>query len=72
MISTLSWPCSRYRRVEVGDLQLAARAGLDALGDVDHLVVVEIQAGDGVVALGALGFSSMLTRLALASNSTTP
>ena len=38
--------------VDAGDFQLAARAGLDGLGDVDDLAVVEIQASDGVAALG--------------------
>ena len=37
--------------VDVGDLQLAARRGLQVAGDVDHLVVVEIEAGDRVVRL---------------------
>ena len=39
--------------IDAGDFQLAARAGLDGFGDVRHLRVIEIQAGDGVVALGA-------------------
>ena len=37
--------------VDGGDLQLAAGAGLDMFGDVDHFVRVEVQAHDGVVAL---------------------
>ncbi len=37
--------------VDVGDLQLAARRGLEVGGDVAHLRVVEVQAGDGVAAL---------------------
>ncbi len=39
-----------------GDLQLAAGAGLDLFGYIHHAVVIEIQAGDGVVALGVPGF----------------
>ena len=38
--------------VDGGDFELAPSAGLDGLGDVHDLVVVEVQAGDGVVALG--------------------
>jgi hypothetical protein len=38
--------------VDLGDLELAARAGLDVGGDVAHLRVVEVQARDCVVALG--------------------
>ena len=41
--------------VDVGDLQLAARAGLQAGGDGDHVVVVEIEAGDRPVGTGAGG-----------------
>ena len=37
--------------IDSGDLQLAASAELDGLGDVGHLVVIKIQAGDGVIAL---------------------
>ncbi|OIQ75685.1 hypothetical protein GALL_426430 [mine drainage metagenome] len=37
--------------VDVGDLQFAARRGLEAGGDVEHLLVVEIQSGDGMAAL---------------------
>ena len=37
--------------VDVGDLQLAARRRLQVPGDVHHLLVVEIQAGDRVVRL---------------------
>ena len=51
--------------VDAGDLQLAARAGLHGLGDVHHLLVVKVQAGDGEVALG-LG-RLFLNRLGLAS-----
>ncbi|MNT55938.1 hypothetical protein D3C72_1932120 [compost metagenome] len=40
--------------VQVGDLELAAGAGLDRLGEGDHVVVVEVEARDRVVALGAL------------------
>ncbi len=35
--------------IEVGNFQLATRGRLDALGDLDHLLVVEIQARDGVI-----------------------
>ncbi len=35
--------------VDSGDFQLAAGAGLDRFGDIDHLAVVEIEAGDGVI-----------------------
>ena len=38
--------------VDGGDLQLTAGTGLDVLGDIYHLVRVEVQAHDGVVALG--------------------
>ena len=37
--------------VDRGDLQLAAGARLDLRGDLDDLVVVEVEAGDGVGAL---------------------
>ena len=40
--------------VDIGDLELAARRRLEARGDVDHLVVVEIEAGHGPVATSAL------------------
>ena len=42
--------------VDARDLQFAAGGGLDALGDVNHLVGVEVEADDGVVALGVGGF----------------
>ena len=35
--------------VDVGDLQLAPRRGLQVRGDLDDLVVVEIEPGDGEV-----------------------
>ena len=38
-----------------GDFQLAARTGLDGFGDVHHLVVVKIQAGDRKVAFRLFG-----------------
>mgnify|MGYP000172639273 CR=1 FL=1 len=41
--------------IDVGDLELAARAGLEVFGDVDDAVVVEVEAGDGVAALGLDG-----------------
>src|SRR5215213_7936257 len=37
--------------VDVGDLQLAAGTGGQPAGDVDHRVLVEVQARDGVGAL---------------------
>ena len=37
------------------DFQFASGAGLDGLGDVHDLPVVEVQAGDGIVALGLGG-----------------
>ena len=37
--------------VDVGDLQLAAWRGLDRLGDLDHVVVIEVQTGHGVAGL---------------------
>ena len=42
--------------VDAGDLQFAAGGGLDVLGDVHHLVGVEVEADDGVVALGLFRF----------------
>src|SRR3954447_14685800 len=43
--------------VDRGDLQLAAGAGPDPGGDLDHLVVVEVEPRDGV---GALGLGRLL------------
>jgi len=40
--------------VDVGDLQFAAWRGLDRLGDLDDVVVVEVQAGHCVAGLGLL------------------
>ena len=40
--------------VEVGDLEFAAGRGLEVAGQIDDLVVVEVEAGDGVVGLGLL------------------
>ena len=37
--------------VDVGDLQLAAWRGLDRLGDLDHVVVIEVQTCHGVAGL---------------------
>ena len=39
------------RLVHRGDLQFAALAGLDVLGDLHHAVGIEVEAHDGVVAL---------------------
>ena len=41
--------------VQGGDLQLAASAGLDLLGHLHDLVIIEVKAGDSVVALGVGG-----------------
>ena len=41
--------------VQVGDFVFAACGGFEALGQVHDLVVVEVQAGDGVAGLGGLG-----------------
>ena len=46
--------------IDVGDFPVPARRGFEASGDVEHLVVVEIEPGDGVARLGCLGFSSRL------------
>ena len=59
MISTLSWPGAGSVALTSVISSSPRRVGLDAGGDVADLLVVEVQAGDGVVALGALGFSSM-------------
>ena len=48
-------PLPQVHPVEVGDLQLAARGGLNPMGLGGHVARVEVQAGDGVGALGALG-----------------
>ena len=52
--------------VHVGDLDLAARRGLDRRRDIEHLVVVEIKPGHGVIRLRVRGFSSMETARPLA------
>ena len=38
--------------VHVSDFQFPPRRGLEIAGNVEHLVVVEIEAGDGIVRLG--------------------
>ena len=48
-------PLLQVHPVEVGDLQLAARGGLHPMGLGGHVARVEVQAGDRVGALGALG-----------------
>lgn len=58
--------------VDSGDFELATGAWSYCLCDLDDVVVVEIQSGDGVVALRVSGFSSMLTARLFSSNSTTP
>ena len=47
----LELPALEIDPVDVGDLQLAARTGGKARGDVEHLIVVEIEAGDCPVRL---------------------
>jgi hypothetical protein len=41
--------------IDVGDLELAAGRGLEARGDLDHVVVVEIEPGDGPARSRAYG-----------------
>ena len=48
-------PLLQVHLVERGDLQLAAGRRLDLVGLGGHVARVEVQAGDGVGALGALG-----------------
>ena len=48
-------PLLQVHPVERGDLQLAARGRLDLVGLGGDVARVEVQAGDGVGALGALG-----------------
>ena len=48
-------PLLQVHLVERGDLQLAAGRGLHPVGLGGHVARVEVQAGDGVGALGALG-----------------
>ena len=48
-------PLLQIHLVERGDLQLAACGGLHLGGAGGHVARVEVQAGDGVGALGALG-----------------
>ena len=48
-------PLLQVHLVERGDLQLAARGGPDLMGLCRHVARVEVQAGDGVGALGLLG-----------------
>ena len=43
------------KAVQVGDFVFAAGGGFEALGQVYDLVVVEVQAGDGVAGFGGLG-----------------
>lgn len=42
--------------VDVGDFQFASCAGSNGLGDGDDVVVVEVEACDGIVALGLFRF----------------
>ena len=48
-------PLLQVHLVERGDLELAARGGPHLMGLGGHVARVEVQAGDGVGALGALG-----------------
>ena len=48
-------PLLQVHPVEVGDLQLAARGRLDLMRLGGHVARVEVESGDGVGALGALG-----------------
>ena len=50
-------PLPQVHPVEVGDLQLAARGGFDLMCLGGHVARVEVQAGDGV---GALGLGGLL------------
>ncbi|MDT4861586.1 hypothetical protein FQZ97_961970 [compost metagenome] len=52
--------------VDVGDFQLAPGGRFDRLGDLDHIVVVEVQAGHCVAGLWLLGFLFDGNRVALA------
>jgi len=58
--------------IDVGNLQLAARRRLQRARNVDHPVVVEIQAGNGVARFRLGGLFLQLTACPAASNSTTP
>ena len=69
--STCSRP-ARGRPVDVGDLVLAARRRLEVAGDLDHVVVVEVQPRHRVVDFGCAGFSSSESARPASSNSTTP
>lgn len=42
--------------VQIGDFELAARRRFEGLGQFNHLLVVKIEPGNGVVGLGLLGF----------------
>ena len=48
-------PLLQVHPVEVGDLQLASGGGLHPMGLGGHVARVEVESGDGVGALGALG-----------------
>jgi len=58
--------------VDVRDLELAARGRPEGGGDVDNLVVVEIEAVTAKCDLGLAGFSSSDSALPSLSSSTTP
>jgi hypothetical protein len=59
----------QIRLVDGSNFQLSPSAGLDRLGNIHHLVIVEIKPGNGVVALrlemfffNAAGFSLGIKR----------
>src|SRR5690606_22834985 len=54
----------KVEAVEVGDLVLAASAGLEVASEGDHGVVVEVQAGHGELRLGGGGLLLERQRLA--------
>ncbi len=52
--------------VQVGDFQFAARGGLQSVRELHHIVVVEIETGDGEARLRLAGFLFNADRLAVA------
>ena len=65
-------PLLQVHLVERGDLQLAAGRRLNLMRLGGDVARVEVQAGDGVGALGLGGLPSMETARPSPSNSTTP
>ena len=55
----------QIRDIQIRDLQLAARRRLLRLGQRHHFVVKNVEAGDGVIALGQFGFLLNRNRLAV-------